>query len=264
MRLKDKVQLVTGAGRGIGRAIALAMAREGAALVIADKNAETAAKTAADIRAAGGRAEPVRVDVAIASDCAQSVQVAIDAFGRIDGLVNNAGVGFHRLFLETTLEDWERLLRTNLTSAFLISQHAARHMVRQGSGRITHIGSISGQRGGTGRAAYGTAKAGLMQLTRVMAVELAPDGVAVNAIAPGPIQTDMTNHGPEQRQAYVSRIPMRRYGTPEAVAAAAVYLASDECQFVTGHTLNVDGGFGAAGLIFSLDEAKRYRSGPQD
>jgi 3-oxoacyl-[acyl-carrier protein] reductase len=176
-------------------------------------------------------------------------KATLDAFGRIDGLINNAGIGFYQPFLETTLADWERVMRVNLTSAFLLGQHAARAMARQGRGRIINIGSISGQRGGEGRSAYGTSKAGLMHLTRVMAVELAPAGIAVNAISPGPIETDLTQHAPVLRRAYLDRIPMGRYGEPEAVAAAAVFLLSDECRFVTGHVLDVDGGFMAAGLM---------------
>src|SRR3546814_498976 len=140
----------------------------------------------------------------------------------------------------------------------MAAQAAARAMVEQGGGRIINMGSINGQNGATGRAAYGVSKAGLMQLTRVMAVELGPLGVAVNAIAPGPIITDMTHHGPDQRRAYLDRIPMKRFGTPEAVAAAALFLASDDCQWLTGHVLNVDGGFRGAGLIYDLEETEHH------
>lgn len=264
MRLKEKSALVTGAGSGIGKAIALAYAREGARVMCADRNAETAAATRDEIRKAGGIAESVRADVGVAADCEAQVAATVAAFGSIDILVNNAGIAMHRLFLDTTLEEWERVLRINLTGQFLTAQSAARRMVDAGYGRIINMGSISGQRGGTGRSAYGTAKAGLMQLTRIMAVELAPLGIAVNAIAPGPIRTPITNHGPEQTKAYTDRIPAGEYGTAEAIAGAALYLASDECRFVHGHTLNVDGGFNAAGLIFSTGEMKRYRSGPKD
>lgn len=264
MRLKGKAALVTGAGSGIGKAIALGFGQQGARVMCADRNGASVEATAAEVRAAGGEASSTVADVGVAADCEAQVAATVEHFGRVDVLVNNAGVAFHRLFLDTTLEDWERLLRVNLTGQFLTGQAAARRMVAQGSGRIINMGSISGQRGGTGRAAYGTAKAGLMQLTRVMAVELAPLGIAVNAIAPGPIRTPITNHGPEQTKAYLDRIPAGDYGKAEHIAAAAVFLASDECQFIHGETLNVDGGFGAAGLVFSTGEMKSCRSGGKD
>ncbi len=159
--------------------------------------------------------------------------MAIDVFGCLDILINNVGIGFHRLFLETSLDDWNRVTGVNLTGCFLTAQAASQHR------------SVSGQRGGTGLAAYGTSKAGLMQLTRVLAVELAPLGIAVNATAPGPIQTPLTNHGPEQERAYLDRIPAGAYGTTDAITAAAIFLVSDESSFIHGEILNVDGGGGA-------------------
>jgi 3-oxoacyl-[acyl-carrier protein] reductase len=184
------------------------------------------------------------------------VRLVLGRWGRIDVLVNNAGVGLNRSCLDTTLAEWEHVLAVNLTGTFLCSQAAARLMVRQGGGRIVNVASISGQRGGQGRAAYGAAKAGVIQLTRVMAVELAPRNVYVNAVAPGPVDTDQSrqNHTPATRRAYHDRIPLKRYGEHREVAAAALFLASDEASFITGHTLNVDGGFGAAGLMFDPAE----------
>jgi 3-oxoacyl-[acyl-carrier protein] reductase len=154
--------------------------------------------------------------------------------------------------LDLTLAEWERNLRINLTGTFLCAQAAARVMVEQGGGRIINIASISGQRGGVGRAAYGAAKAGVIQLTRVMAVELASRGVGVNAISPGPVDTEQSRgtHTPGTRRAYLDRIPLKRYGEGSEIAAAAVFLASSDASFVAGHVLNVDGGFDAAGLIF--------------
>ena len=264
LRLADRRALVTGSGRGIGAAIASSYAAEGAAVLIVDRDAETASATAARLRDQGARAEHFVADVSETDACEEMVSHCITVFGGIDVLVNNAGVAFHSLFVDTKLEDWERVLRINLTGPLLIGQAAARHMMANGGGRIINIGSTSGQRGAMGRSAYGAAKAGLMQLTRIMAIELAPFDIAVNAIAPGPIRTDITNHGPEQTEAYLDRIPMQHYGKAEDVAGAALYLASDECQFVTGNTINVDGGFNSSGLIFSLDEMTIYRSGPQD
>jgi 3-oxoacyl-[acyl-carrier protein] reductase len=252
MRLANQVAVITGSGRGIGREMARLFAAEGARIAVADIDEESAGSAAAEIVAAGGEAVPFEVDVADPDGVASLTRAVTGLWGRIDVLINNAGVGLNRPFLETTLEEWEHVLRTNLTGTFLCAQAAAGVMVRQGSGRIVNVASISGQRGGQGRAAYGSAKAGVILLTKVMAVELAPQGVAVNAIAPGPVDTDQSreNHTPATRRAYRERIPLRRYGEHREVAAAALFLASDQASFITGHVLNVDGGFGAAGLMF--------------
>ena len=264
MKLNDQVALVTGAGSGIGEAIAIGFAKTGAKVVCADKNLTGAEKTANTILKNNGNAIAIKADVSNPADCKSQVEATIENFGTIDILVNNAGVGFHRLFVDTSLEDWNRVIGVNLTGSFLTAQAATKEMIKNHSGKIINIGSISGQRGGTGRAAYGASKAGLMQLTRVMSVELAPLGIAVNAIAPGPIQTPLTNHGPEQKKAYLDRIPARTYGDTDAITAAAIFLASKDAQFIHGTTLNVDGGFNAAGLIFSTDEMLSYESGPAD
>ena len=256
MRLTGRTAIVTGAGRGIGRAIALALAREGASLLAADILEPNALSTAEEIRRAGGDARSLRTDVAHPADAEAMVADAVSAWGRVDILVNSAGVGLTRAFLATTLEEWEYQLRVNLTGTFLCSQAAARAMVRQRAGRIVNIASLSAQRGGTGRAAYGASKAGVSILTKVMAVELAPHGITVNEIAPGPVNTEMTavTHDQATRDAYHNLIPMRRYAEREEIAAAAVFLASSEAGFINGHTLNVDGGFAAAGLIFHLED----------
>ncbi|TWA57327.1 enoyl-ACP reductase-like protein [Azospirillum baldaniorum] len=163
-----------------------------------------------------------------------------------------AGIGSSTPFLDVLLEDWNRTIAVNLTGAFLVAQAAARVMVGHGGGRIVNVTSPSGQRGGRGRAAYGASKAGLELLTKVMAVELAEHGITVNAIAPGPIETEMVRHAHDARTraAYSRLIPMAGYGSPEDIGAAAVFLCSDESRYVHGHVLNVDGGFGSAGLIF--------------
>jgi 3-oxoacyl-[acyl-carrier protein] reductase len=252
MRLADKYALITGAGRGIGLATARAFVREGATVAIADIDLERAKSAVQGLEKLGGRGLAVHVDVADPASIEQMLRAILDAFGRIDILSNNAGVGGNTPFLETTLAEWELILRTNLTGAFLVAQGVAREMVNGGSGKIINIASLSGQRGGDGRAAYGAAKAGLELLTKVMAVELAPFGINVNAIAPGPIDTEMAHlaHDEATRAAYHYLVPMSRYGTPDEIADAAVFLASDESRYVHGHTLNVDGGFRAAGLMY--------------
>ena len=254
MRLMGKAALVTGAGGGLGGAIAKRFAVEGASVLCADRDLATAEATVAAITETGGTASAFTADVADAGDCAAQVAETIQRYGRIDIAVNNAGVAMHRLALDTSLEDWERVLRINLTGSFLIAQAAARHMVAQGSGRIIQIGSISGQRGNMGGIAYGASKAAVMHVCKVMAVELSGAGVMVNAIAPGPIETGISSHGPTRKQGYIDRIPTGNYGTVEAVANAALFLASDECQWITGHVLNVDGGYGGAGLAYDPAE----------
>src|SRR4051812_47308180 len=175
MRLGTKVAVITGSGRGIGREMARLFAAEGARVVVADLSEETARRTAAEITADGGEALAVRTDITLPAEVEAMVRVALGQWGRLDVLVNNAGVGLNRPCLETTLEEWDHVLRTNLTGTFLCAQAAARVMVKQGGGRIVNVASISGQRGGQGRAAYGSAKAGVILLTKVMAVELAPE-----------------------------------------------------------------------------------------
>jgi NAD(P)-dependent dehydrogenase (short-subunit alcohol dehydrogenase family) len=257
MRLKGKSAIITGGARGIGLAIARALMREGASVAIADVNADGAKEAAASLGEQGGRSISVAVNVADPASVSAMVAAVIKAFGRIDILVNNAGVGGNTPFLQTSLDEWNRIIGINLTGAFMVAQAVAREMVKAGGGKIVNIASLSGQRGGNGRAAYGSAKAGLELLTKVMAVELAEHNINVNNIAPGAIETEMAKyaHDAATRSAYNYLIPMTRYGSPEEIADAAVFLCSDESRYVHGHTLNVDGGFRAAGLMFGPSKA---------
>jgi len=258
MRLKGRVATVTGSAQGMGEAIARAFAREGAAVVISDVNLEGAQKVADDIERNGGRAHAVRIDVTKSEDAEVLAQTAVEVFGALDIHVNNAGISITRLFLETERADLERILQVNLIGAFICAQAAVRRMLPRGYGRVINIASLSGQRGGVGRAAYGTSKAGLELLTKVMSVELASSGITINNIAPGAIETAMAAqvHDQATRDAYHYLIPQRRYGRPEEIADAAVFLASEEARHVCGHTLNVDGGYQTAGLMFSLGASR--------
>ncbi|MDA0709223.1 MAG: 3-oxoacyl-ACP reductase FabG [bacterium] len=247
MKLASKIAIVTGGGQGIGEAIATAFAAEGATVVIADINLASAQSVAFTLSG-----HPIELDVTQPRSVQEMVAETLDTFGRIDILVNNAGIGQNRPFLDTPLDEWNRVIAVNLTGPFLCGQAVAREMVAQKSGKIINIGSISGQLGAQGRSAYGASKAGILQLTRVMAVELAPQGVYVNAISPGPVDTEQSRamHTLATRQAYLNRIPLGRYGARHEIAAAAVFLASGDSNFVVGQVLNVDGGFKMAGLTF--------------
>ena len=254
MRLQGKIALVTGGARGIGLAIAKAFVAEGATPVIADINEQGARQALDELGASDGLA--LAVNVAEAASVHGMVQAIVDRYGRVDILVNNAGIGGNTPFLEIGLEEWNRIISINLTEAFLVAQECA----RDGEGRRELDRQHRLTLGSAGRqwtGGYGSAKAGLELLTKVMAVELAPHGINVNNIAPGAIETEMAKYAHDQatRAAYNYLIPMTRYGTPKEIADAAVFLSSDESRYVQGHTLNVDRGFRAAGLMFRGDKA---------
>jgi 3-oxoacyl-[acyl-carrier protein] reductase len=246
-----QLAVVTGAASGIGWAISKQLAGRGAHVVLADLNAGAAEAKAAQLRKAGHRARSAAVDVSAPHAVQQWIDEIVAADGIPQILVHSAGVGVERAFLETTVEEWERIIRVDLTGSFLVSQALARHMTRASYGRIVLLASTAGLRGGVGRAAYGSAKGGVITLTKVMAVELARYGITVNALAPGAIETELVAamHSPQTRRTYRSRIPLDRYGTPAETAASAVFLCSREAAYITGHVLAVDGGFLAAGLM---------------
>ena len=252
MQFQNRVVIVTGAGSGIGRGIASAFAAEGAAVAVADIDAKAATETAATLKEAGAQALAVAMDVTSPADVDRAIAETLAEFGGLDVLINNAGIAGMHGFLETSPEDFEKVLRVNLIGTFLCAQAAAREMVSRGYGRIINVASISGQRAGWGRTAYGTSKAAIIQLTRQIALELAQDGVTANAIAPGPVDTPLTarDHSPETRAAYRHAVPAGRYGQIEEMAAAVLFLASEAAAYINGHTLNIDGGYAAAGIKY--------------
>jgi NAD(P)-dependent dehydrogenase (short-subunit alcohol dehydrogenase family) len=243
------VAAITGGALGIGRATALAFAAEGAAVALGDVELDEAETVAREIAGAGGRAIAIGVDVGDAAQVQAFVDRTVAELGRLDILFANAGIAHSAPFLEHPEAQWHRVLRVNLTGVFLCCQAAARHMVAHGGGRIVATASINGFRGVENLVGYNVAKAGVIELTRTMAVELAQHNVTVNAIAPAQIDTRLTRGLPEEaRRRRVERIPMGRFGEPEEVARAAVFLASDDASYITGHTLAVDGGYLAGGL----------------
>jgi NAD(P)-dependent dehydrogenase (short-subunit alcohol dehydrogenase family) len=240
VRLAGKAAVVTGSTRGIGRAIALAFAREGADVVVNGRDQAAAEAVCAELRGLGARAVAQAADVGRVADARRLVAAAVDGFGRLDVLVNNAGLFSRRPALELDEADWDRLVDVNLKGAFFCAQAAARAMLGRG-GAIVNVASDAAWSGGLNPCAhYAASKAGMLSITRSLAKELAPHGIRVNAIAPGMIETDMG--GTAGATLAGLRIPLGRYGTPEEVAAAAVFLASDEASYVTGATLNLSGG----------------------
>ena len=240
--LSGRVALVTGASRGIGRAVALRLAGAGAS-VVAGARAEHAAGVAGEVRAAGGAATHVSLDVTDADSVRSAVQAAVAGFGRIDILVNNAGIVSDQLTVRMKPAEWDAVLATNLTGAFTCCQAALRPMLRQRSGRIVNVGSVVGQSGNPGQANYAATKAGLTGFTKSLAREVAARGITVNVVAPGMIDTDMiAGLDGRAREAMAGQIPQGRLGTPDDVAAAVCFLASDEASYITGQVLGVNGG----------------------
>jgi 3-oxoacyl-[acyl-carrier protein] reductase len=242
-RLQGRVALVTGASQGIGRACALALATEGAKIAAAARNEEKLAAVVQEISKAGGDAAAFRMDVASEDEVKAATKAALEKFGKIDILVNNAGITRDTLVLRMKRADWDAVINTNLTGAHLCTQAVLSSMLKQRWGRIINITSIFGQMGQTGQANYSAAKAGLIGLTRAVAREVASRNITVNAVAPGYIETAMTEALPaELKETVMKLIPLGRAGTDIDVANAVKFLASDDAAYITGQVLNVNGG----------------------
>ena len=243
MTVKDRVAVVTGASQGIGRATALLLAEHGARLVLAARNAEKLAAAAEEIKKKGGEALVVPIDVASEEQIKAGFARALEKFGRLDILVNNAAIARDQLALRMKRADWDAVIQTNLTGAHLCIQQVLPGMLRQRSGRIINVSSVVAQAGNAGQVNYIASKAGLIGLTKALAVEVASRGITVNAVAPGFIVSPMTDPLPDKvKEELMARIPFGRMGTDREVAAGILFLASDEASYVTGHVLDINGG----------------------
>jgi 3-oxoacyl-[acyl-carrier protein] reductase len=242
-QLADQIAVVTGAGRGIGRAIALQFAAEGADIVCVSRTTDNSDKVAGEVRAAGRRAWAFPVDVADGKAVAEAGENILAQTGRVDILVNNAGITRDGLLLRMSEADWDGVLNTNMKGAFLFTKAFARAMIKQRSGRIINVASVIGLIGNAGQSNYAASKAALVGFTKSVARELASRGITVNALAPGFIDTDMTAQlGEEARRQLLERIPLNCFGRPEDIAGAALYLASPAGRYITGQVVTVDGG----------------------
>lgn len=244
MKLEHKVAIVTGASRGIGKAIALELARSGADVVINYSGNEEAAKNVAnEIEQLGRRALVIKANVAVSSEVEEMFKEAINAFGKVDILVNNAGITRDNLMMRMKEEEWDAVINTNLKGVYNCMKAATRPMMRQKSGRIVNISSVVGILGNPGQVNYVAAKAGVIGITKTMAKELASKGITVNAVAPGFIETDMTDELSEGiREGLLKQIPLNKLGQPEDIAKVVRFLVSEDAQYMTGQTISVDGG----------------------
>jgi 3-oxoacyl-[acyl-carrier protein] reductase len=243
MTFQGKVAIVTGGTRGIGRAVAVALAREGAAVTLCARDLTQAEKVATDLRSSGAQALAVKADVARASEVEEVVEACLARFERVDILINNAGITRDGLLLRMKDEDWEAVLNVNLRGTFYCTRAALRPMIKQRAGRIINITSVVGVMGNPGQANYVASKAGIIGLTKAVAKEVVSRGITVNAVAPGFIETDMTESlSPELKAQMLAQIPLGRFGTPEEVAALVIFLASDRAAYITGQVLHINGG----------------------
>ncbi|MFA4906288.1 MAG: 3-oxoacyl-[acyl-carrier-protein] reductase [Candidatus Margulisiibacteriota bacterium] len=242
-KLKGKTALVTGAAQGIGKAIALALAKEGADIIVSDINLELASQTAEEIKSLGVKTLALKTNVADLCDVEQGVNQAIQAMGEIDILVNNAGITKDGLLIRMKKEDWDAVLAVNLTGVFNCTKVVSALMMKQRSGKIVNIASIVGEMGNFGQANYAASKGGVIAFTKTMARELASRNITVNAVAPGFIQTAMTDKlSDEVKKAMLAQIPAGKMGTPEDIAAAVVFLTCPAADYITGQVINVNGG----------------------
>ncbi len=243
-QLTERIAVVTGGSRGIGRGIALELARRGATVVVNyNSNADAANEVVAAIKAAGGNAEAVQADVSQEADASRLIKTAIDNYGKIDILINNAGTTRDNLIMRMSAADFDTVIQTNLRSTWLCSKAAVQSMMRKRYGRIVNITSISGIMGNGGQTNYSASKAGIIGLTKALAREVSSRSITVNAVAPGFVATDLTASLPEDIAKRINEnIPLGRWATIEDVALATAFLASDEASYITGHILNVDGG----------------------
>jgi 3-oxoacyl-[acyl-carrier protein] reductase len=243
LKLYDRVAIVTGGARGIGRAIGLLLAQNGAHIVVADINEKQAEETAQEIASLGRKTLAVKVDVSNFSEAADLGKKVFDTFGRIDILVNNAGIARDELFLKMKEEEWDAVIAINLKSVFNCSKAVIRHMAKQRRGKIISVASVVGQMGNVCQANYAASKAGIIGFSKTLAREFAHRGITVNAVAPGFIETDMTRALDEKfREGLISTIPLGRVGTPEDIAEAVLFLSTDAANYITGQVINVSGG----------------------
>jgi 3-oxoacyl-[acyl-carrier protein] reductase len=243
LKLAGKVALVTGAAQGIGKAVSLLLARNGADIIVSDVNLEKGEETAKEVQTLGRKALAIKADVARIEDVEKMVEAIVAQFGHVDILVNNAGIARDKLILRMTEEDWDAVLNINLKGTFNCTKAVVRHMSKQRSGKIVNIASVVGEMGNAGQGNYAASKAGVIGFTKTIAREFAQRGINVNAIAPGYIETPMTDALPDKAKEELKRlIPMDRLGKPEDVAEAVLFLVSESANYITGQVLNVNGG----------------------